>query len=145
MSRRLPRAEDTQSMQNFVGPIRYMAPESLIRGEYSSASDSFMYANFLYELLFRRVPFDETPNLLDVAERIRCGERPILTDDTDPIFLTIFKSCWSVDPADRLSLSQIVVLFQHLDEPDMSDPNLLTPTLPTLTKEVDHYEIFNSF
>ena len=108
LSRLLPSNQSAQNTQNSLGPLRWMAPESLFHKTYSTKSDCYMYAMFLYEVLFRRVPFFETTNLLDVSELIAAGDRPpILDSSLNPTYVEIFTKCWSSDPSDRLSMEDI--------------------------------------
>ena len=83
-----------------------------------------MYAMFLYEVLFRRVPFFDTPNLLDVSELVAAGERPpILDENLQPVYMNIFKSCWSSNRAERLSMVEIGKIWNelfHITTPERS-------------------------
>ena len=112
MSRMLKTTDATQQTAQNLGPIRWMAPESLLSSSYSTKSDAYMYAMFLYEVLVRRVPFYELSNLLDVYECIRDGQRPTI-DMTclPPVFRDIFHANWAVDPADRYDMDTIHQLF----------------------------------
>ena len=115
LSRLLQTSDSSQKTQSSIGPIRWMAPESIFQGTYSSRSDSYMYAMFLYEVLFRCVPFSETSNVLDVSELVAAGERPpILDPNLDSAYMEVFEKCWSSDPSERLSMSDISKRFNDL-------------------------------
>jgi len=45
-----------------LGPVQWMSPEALLKGEYSRASDVYMFGATLFELLTRRPPFAGTLN-----------------------------------------------------------------------------------
>jgi len=45
-----------------LGPVRYMAPEAIGRGEYSKATDVFMLARAMEELISGRKPFHNINN-----------------------------------------------------------------------------------
>ena len=110
---------EAQKTQSFMGPVRWMAPESLFDQVYSTKSDSYMYAMFLYEVLFRNVPFFDVSNILDVTELVAAGKRPALVDNELPaIYLEVFTKCWSVEPSERFSLSEIVQLWNR-DQADI--------------------------
>src|SRR5690606_2416813 len=44
-----------------IGPLRWMAPESLRSREYSQATDSYMFGCFLYELVSYQQPYGNMP------------------------------------------------------------------------------------
>ena len=143
LSRLVVSDDGTQQTQTSYGPLRWMAPESIFNKEYSTKSDCYMYAMFLYEVLFRKVPFFETPNILDVTELVAAGERPkILDGDLQPIYLDIFRSCWCSDPADRLTMCEIRIrwinFFQTSSEPFQKDSMQQLPSTTLSTIEV-HY------
>src|SRR3989338_5145797 len=93
LSRLLMSDDGTQQTQTSLGPIRWMAPESIFHKTYSTKSDCYMYAMFLYEVLFRKVPFYETENVLDVSELVAAGERPpIMDENLQPVYMNIFTS-----------------------------------------------------
>ena len=102
---------------------------------------------FLYEVLFRQVPFYDTPNLLDVTELVAGGERPpILDDSLFDVYMEIFTKCWSADPSERLSLSEIVQRWNSLfsNSESTSIPDAATNnTNKTNTIEVHYGEVAN--
>ena len=51
-----------------LGPVQWMSPEAL-KGEYSRASDVYMFGATLFELLTRRPPFAGTLNHVSVCYR----------------------------------------------------------------------------
>ena len=60
----------------------------------------------------RGVQFDDTPNILDVSEKIRQGRKPAIPDMyVDPTIMDILNRCWSKNPAQRYTLPQIVSRF----------------------------------
>ena len=114
MSRLITSTDATQKTANNVGPIRWMAPESIFRMEYSKKSDVYMFANFVYEVLYRRVPFADVPNLLDVGDAVQAGQRPSLSRDCPPALLPLFESCWATDPAERMDMGKVLEVVSTL-------------------------------
>ena len=108
-----------------------MAPESLANREYSSRSDVYMYGCFVYEMLFRVVPFADTPNLLDVAELVNKGKRPPMLHEIDSGYENLLLACWEPKPSDRPDASAVVTMWNNLfanassseDSPDSSKGN----------------------
>ena len=131
ISRLLRKALTSSATTSELGPIRWLSPESLFGGVYSFKTDVYMYANFLYELLFLRVPFFELSNLFDVSDAIHEGRRPTLPSSIPAHLLKFFEACWSTNPSDRYDMSTIVKLFES---PDLFDNH------PVLSSASDHYE-----
>ena len=116
ISRILRPTLEANTTQSEIGPIRWLSPESVFEGIYSTKTDSYMYSMFLYEILFRKIPFFELPNLFDVSDAIQEGNRPTILDDSLPsIFMDIFVKCWSTNPSERYEMVQIVNIFEQMD------------------------------
>src|SRR3989338_3998922 len=127
MSRFLSADNSTQKTKNHLGPVRWMAPESIFSAEYSKSSDVYMYGMFLYEVFHRTVPFSELENVLDVADIIQDGKRPILAADCP--HLSLFHQCWATNPAERPTMIHILEQFKLSSE---SYPILNSPSSNSL-------------
>lgn len=108
--------------KGFGGTEGFMAPEIMrFNGEeeYTDKVDCFSFGMFLYELLTLRQPFESHES---VKEFILEGGRPSITprDATHPVYLLdLMVLCWSQQPKDRPTASQIVSIasapeFTHL-------------------------------
>ena len=134
---------EAQKTVNNLGPIRWMAPESIFHSEYSTKSDSYMYAMFVYEVLFRVVPFSDESNLLDVTEMVSSGIRPTIPSTMvveDSFFLDFFHKCWSSDPFERFSMSEIVELWNGKFEKEV-ESTIPTPKVNALKSSVSQIYI----
>ena len=61
------------------------------------------------------MPFYETENVLDVSELVAAGERPPILDvSLQPTYMSIFTSCWSSNPSERLSMVEIGNIWNEL-------------------------------
>ncbi|EFX70096.1 hypothetical protein DAPPUDRAFT_113034 [Daphnia pulex] len=108
--------------KGFGGTEGFMAPEIMrFNGEeeYTDKVDCFSFGMFLYELLTLRQPFESHES---VKEFILEGGRPSISprDATYPVYLLdLMVLCWSQQPKDRPTASQIVSIasapeFTHL-------------------------------
>jgi len=70
MSRVLEQTASKANTLNKMGPIRWMAPESLAKQVYSKKSDMWMFAILIYEIIARREPHTDKDTKEAVA-RIR--------------------------------------------------------------------------
>ena len=111
ISRILSKKRSASSTISDIGPIRWLSPESLFSSVYSPKTDAYMYANFVYEVLFRKVPFFELSNVFDVSDAIRQGIRPTILFELPEVFQNFFQVNWSTNPDDRHDLPAIIEAF----------------------------------
>ncbi|XP_065648792.1 leucine-rich repeat serine/threonine-protein kinase 1 isoform X2 [Hydra vulgaris] len=100
----------TKGLQGTVG---YMAPEiSKYSGKeiYSEKVDCFSFGSFIYELLSLHRPFNNISNMHIVKQNVIDGKRPKLTKmerKYPALILSLMYRCWSHNPEDRPSASEI--------------------------------------
>ncbi|KRZ25882.1 Leucine-rich repeat serine/threonine-protein kinase 1 [Trichinella pseudospiralis] len=120
-------------MKGFGGTEGFMAPEIMRYNgeeEYTDKVDCFSFGMFLYELYTLRLPFEGQEQ---VKEYILDGGRPNMSvkDIAYPCnFLDLMIKCWSQQPSERPSSSQLVSLtaapeFSHLlDVVSLNEPEV---------------------
>jgi predicted Ser/Thr protein kinase len=112
MSRILQKEDEGQTKTN-IGPVRWMAPESLAKQTYSKKSDVWSFGIVVYEIVARREPHTEV-NPLDVGPLIRDQLlTPKIPDDCSPILRELMQLCWQADPNQRPSFKEICRLLDH--------------------------------
>jgi len=112
MSRILQKEDEGKTKAN-VGPIRWMAPESLAKRTYSKKSDVWSFGIVVYEIVARREPHIEL-DPLDVGPLIRDQHlTPKIPDDCPPMPRELMQLCWQADPNQRPSLKEICRLLDH--------------------------------
>ncbi|XP_054163602.1 proto-oncogene tyrosine-protein kinase ROS-like isoform X2 [Oppia nitens] len=82
-------------------PVRWMSPESLIDGVFTSQSDVWSFGVLLYEVLSLGEQPYQIKSHIQVLEYVRCGgilEQPINCPDE---IYRLMKRCWIYDPEDR--------------------------------------------
>ncbi|KAJ8301118.1 hypothetical protein KUTeg_020105 [Tegillarca granosa] len=89
-------------------PVKWMAPESLEKGNYNSKSDVWSFGVVLWELMTRGVnPYPEVDNW-DVLRYIKSGRRmPQPPYCPDSLYL-VMQKCWAFNPNDRPKFSVLV-------------------------------------
>lgn len=99
---------NTNTTKTEIGPIRWMAPESMSR-QYSTATDVWMFGILLYEVIERREPHI-SEDALEVAQKIKgSGYLPTITSDSwTPELRDIFMSCCQFDASKRLSITKVL-------------------------------------
>jgi len=103
---------DNQTMTQ-CGTVAWTAPEIFDGSHYTEKADVFSYAVILWELVFRKKPW-EGIHSMKVIQMVGSGKRLALTNvpsDTPSDILELMKLCWSHEPAQRPSFPQIIEQF----------------------------------
>nr|XP_032646447.1 protein-tyrosine kinase 2-beta isoform X3 [Chelonoidis abingdonii] len=89
-------------------PIKWMSPESINFRRFTSASDVWMFAVCMWEILsYGKQPFFwlENKDVIGVLEK---GDRLPKPDLCPPILYTLMTRCWDYDPNDRPKFKELV-------------------------------------
>ncbi|XP_076343562.1 macrophage-stimulating protein receptor-like isoform X4 [Tachypleus tridentatus] len=96
-----------------IMPIRWMAPESLRKGEFSEKSDVWSYGVTVWEILtLAETPYSSLDNS-DLLNFLEAGNRLICPETCPEKFDTVIQRCFDGNPDARPTFSQIV---QHLED-----------------------------
>ncbi|KAL6049247.1 Tyrosine-protein kinase abl1 [Balamuthia mandrillaris] len=113
MSRVLNAEEDQHKTVSNMGPIRWMAPESLREQVYSTKSDVWAFGVLLWEMAsMGQMPYSHlkvTQVSVQVASKGLCLQPP---EGTPPIFAELMQQCFQQDPEDRPSFSTLHKLLK---------------------------------
>lgn len=100
-------AASEQQTLNPVGPLKWMAPEQVLRLAYSKASDVFAFGVLLFEIVARETPWKDVPNLL-VAKKVVDGERMHPPQSVGFAKLcALMSACWTHEPSQRPSMQSV--------------------------------------
>ncbi|XP_030749572.1 atrial natriuretic peptide receptor 2-like isoform X2 [Sitophilus oryzae] len=116
-------------------PVRWMAPESLISGVFTAASDMWSYGVVLYEIVtFGVNPWYGRANM-EVVEEVKNGGCLEVPAGTKPQLEALMKSCWSRDAKERPIASSIVEFLAN-------NPKLMThcTDVPPESITIDEWE-----
>jgi serine/threonine protein kinase len=91
-----------QSSNKSVGTIPWMAPECFgIRPKYSEKSDMYAYGMVLWELISRKMPYEDVTDANEIREAVKTGEREEIPEQTTnpreevPVsFKKVIRFCW---------------------------------------------------
>ncbi|XP_045900804.1 protein tyrosine kinase 2 beta, b [Micropterus dolomieu] len=90
-------------------PIKWMAPESINFRRFTTASDVWMFAVCMWEIMSRgQQPFFWLENR-DVINQLEQGIRLPKPDDCPPALYSLMTRCWSYDPRERPNFTELVV------------------------------------
>eukprot|EP01122_Echinamoeba_exundans_P015886 TRINITY_DN781_c0_g1_i1.p1 TRINITY_DN781_c0_g1~~TRINITY_DN781_c0_g1_i1.p1 ORF type:complete len:761 (+),score=137.63 TRINITY_DN781_c0_g1_i1:383-2665(+) len=100
---------DNAKSTNRLGTLNWLAPE-VLRGtaKYTTQADIYSIAMCIYEIAADgKSPYaDMLP--LQIVRAIDEGEKPPVPENCNPVFERIMTKCWSDEPGERLSLTQII-------------------------------------
>ena len=88
------------------GPLRWAAPETIQRGQFSKKSDVFSYGIVLSELATGTLPFHGLTGPAAAVAIVR-GQRPTMPDNNDEL-TSIATRCWAADKATRPSFKVVL-------------------------------------
>ena len=96
-------------MTNNKGSAAWMAPEVFEGNTYTEKCDIFSWGIILWEVLTRRLPFDEIRgNDLRVLWAIHSGRRPPPILDCPEVLESLMNRCWNKDASVRPTMAEIV-------------------------------------
>ncbi|XP_035277666.1 protein tyrosine kinase 2 beta, b isoform X1 [Anguilla anguilla] len=89
-------------------PIKWMAPESINFRRFTSASDVWMFAVCMWEIMSRgQQPFFWLENK-DVINQLEQGIRLPKPEDCPPTLYSLMTCCWTYDPRERPTFTELV-------------------------------------
>lgn len=120
-----------QSIANLKGTPNYCSPEYLTSLIFTQASDVYAFGLIVYEIMSGLVPFSNAKNLIDLFNIIckKCY-RPELTPEIPQAYKNLIERCWSQNPEERPSFSEIVseledyecgFIIDTIDEPEFEE------------------------
>jgi len=109
--------DDYQKTQQNVGPLKWMSPESLFEGKYSTKSDVFSFGVVIYEIITQELPWKDL-NPLQAAGKVNNGHRMVVPESCDcpPELKKLMERCWAQLPSDRPDFEKICEILERMDE-----------------------------
>uniref|UniRef100_A0A3Q3IUI8 non-specific protein-tyrosine kinase n=1 Tax=Monopterus albus TaxID=43700 RepID=A0A3Q3IUI8_MONAL len=97
-------------------PIKWMAPESINFRRFTTASDVWMFAVCVWEIMSRgQQPFFWLENR-DVINQLEQGIRLPKPDNCPPALYSLMTRCWSYDPRERPTFTELVVKISDVNK-----------------------------
>ncbi|XP_068222552.1 uncharacterized protein [Palaemon carinicauda] len=139
MTRPMYESEYYRFNRKAMMPVRWMSPEALEDGLFTSMSDMWSYGVLLYEVItFGSFPFQGMSNN-EVVEHVRRGNTVTLPDGVKPQLERLLRSCWCKIPSERPTFNE---MMEHLTMwPRLITPCLEVPSAAVQMNDTDSLEL----
>ena len=110
-----------------IGPLKWMAPESITKHEYSEKSDIYMFSICMWEILYAAEPYPDLDTLTAAGKALRKKERPKFNEFNDKqkflcdfniyipeILQNLMCECWNHDKTQRPDFKIIYPQIQNI-------------------------------
>ena len=125
MTRSLELSGFEQKTSTNFGPLKWMAPESILQKIYSEKSDVYMFGLTMWEIYCGMEPYPKMNSVNVAMNVVKNGLRPKINhivNMTNGIqdrefpqeYLQIMQSCWNNDPRQRPTFAQIHASLMQL-------------------------------
>ena len=96
------------------GTPRWMAPEILagVEASINKMCDVFSYGMVVYEIISRKVPYDDISTSTLVGSAVLQGKRPPVPTTLPPFLRPLLKDCWKEEPNQWPQFEVIVLTIQ---------------------------------
>jgi len=111
-------------MTKVVGTPRWNAPELLEGDSYTEKVDVYSFGIVMWELIARKLPFENINKQSELEDFIIDGNRPPIPDYCPPIFKEVMEGCWKQIPSERLSFDVVVKKLQESRKLEKVDDSL---------------------
>lgn len=128
---RLQLRDGSQSI-TYLGPVKWMAPESIRDRIISKATDVYMFGSFMWELIMRDIPYADEDPFAAALKVINQGCSLSMPEDCHPGYLALMEACLKTAPEERPPFVEILMRLEELYEE--AETNLsLTYAKPSTT------------
>eukprot|EP01096_Ripella_sp_DP13-Kostka_P001529 TRINITY_DN1180_c0_g1_i1.p1 TRINITY_DN1180_c0_g1~~TRINITY_DN1180_c0_g1_i1.p1 ORF type:complete len:945 (+),score=366.35 TRINITY_DN1180_c0_g1_i1:425-2836(+) len=107
----------------------WCAPEVLQKKPYTEKADVYSYGIILWELVTRRLPFENYTFQFQVEDDVIRGVRPPIPDDCLPGFADLMQQCWDNNPALRPPFDHIVEVLTEMIKTEIGEKDFRFPLL----------------
>jgi len=120
----LSRFSDAQeaTTKSDTGPLKWMAPESLLERKYSSKSDVWSYGVTLWEVLTRNEPYPDLDSVQAASQVMHRGLHLTPPENCPPKLAQLMLQCFERDPLRRPDFSRTLLILTEVEEDVKSNP-----------------------
>jgi len=123
LSRKTESAESASKTQSTVGPLKWMAPEAIVKKQYSGKSDVFSFSMTMWEIMSGGEELYPDLSVVNAAIAVTTQQlRPPVDSEMKaeyPRLVSIMTNCWNVMPEDRPSFKVVCGWLKEESEDDV--------------------------
>lgn len=120
---RLQLRDGSQSI-TYLGPVKWMAPESIRDKIISKATDVYMFGSFMWELIVRDTPYADEDPFAAALKVINEGCTLEMPTTCHPGYLSLMEQCLRTAPEERPNFEEILTRLEDLYDEAELKPNL---------------------
>ncbi|XP_076921750.1 uncharacterized protein LOC143583293 [Bidens hawaiensis] len=98
------------------GTPQWMAPEIIRNEQADEKSDVYSYGVVLWEIVTRKMPWDDLNPMQVIAAVGFMDRRPEIPKDVDPLWTSLIESCWCSEPESRPTFQEILHKLKDLQK-----------------------------
>ncbi|KAK8837376.1 hypothetical protein M9Y10_036809 [Tritrichomonas musculus] len=137
LSKEIKRDEDKIS-QHLKGTPAYISPETYTKHIYDEKSDVYSYSFIIYELISNHRAFDKSRSIEEHYKYIvEEHQRPNISDNIPDCYRTLIERCWSEDPNERPTFSDILIELRT--NPEFINDSIDSTEYEQYIKQIDDY------
>lgn len=137
-------ADKATQMTNNRGSAAWMAPEVFKTSNYTEKCDVYSWSLILWEMMSRKQPFNELPNVCSIMWHVHEGNRPPLLDGCPKPLENLMTICWDQEPTNRPSMATVVDIMTKLLQLFPGGDEPLNFDQPDNRSSIDEYELDES-
>lgn len=110
----------------------WCAPEVMKKKPYTEKADVYSYGVMLWELLTRKLPFDNYTFQHQVEDDVIAGIRPPIPESCAyPVFADLIRACWHDDPNKRPEFTEVIEQLTTLVRTEIGEESFDYPLVPS--------------
>ncbi|RHZ76290.1 hypothetical protein Glove_199g130 [Diversispora epigaea] len=102
--------------EKIYGVIPYMAPETLIRGDYTQASDIYSFGMIMLEVFTSYPPYYNIPHDEKLATSICEGHKPEIMCEIPQFLKYLMEKCWNFEPLNRPTAENLKYKLDYFND-----------------------------
>jgi len=107
MSRVKTQEENVKQTSTLEGPVKWEAPEALMKKKYNTKSDVFSFGVVIYEIMVEQEPWRGV-SLVEASVKVVNGERMEIPSDWPEFLEKLTRKCWHQNPDLRPDFGAII-------------------------------------
>lgn len=102
-----------QSMSGMKGSPIYSSPEILKYNDYSNSSDVYAFSMIVYEIITKKVPFNELKNTNEIFNEVVIkNQRPKINEKIPNCYRQLIEMCWAQNKDERPTFDDIIHILK---------------------------------